>query len=121
RLWSSPALQDENDMYLRLSQAGRWLAQSAGSLHQRQQDAGFLGLFGPDYAAALHRVAEVLEPAHYYHRLHEKSVARQYHNQAALDHLADYLPAENETFRQLSQSLHQPEPAVLAQLATQLQ
>ncbi|MEN3158555.1 family 20 glycosylhydrolase [Alkalimonas sp. NCh-2] len=101
RLWSAAELTDENFLYQRLGQLEPWLAQSVGLQHLQQQDAGLAGLVHADGRAAMQQFILGLEPAHYYHRLHERSVRQQYHNQARLDRLVDFLPAENYQFRQL--------------------
>ncbi|MCH8537837.1 MAG: family 20 glycosylhydrolase [Alkalimonas sp.] len=103
RLWSDSSLNDESFMYQRLEQIEQWLAVSAGMQHLTQQQQGFSSLVSEQGMSALQQFVIALEPAHYYHRLHEKSVLEQYHNQAPLDRLVDVLPAEHFEFRRLSQ------------------
>ena len=103
RLWSARDVTDEQSLYQRLT----WLSKRLNNigLHsQRQQLQGYASL-AADNAQALVSAAEVLEPAHYYHRLHQKSAAGIYHQDAPLNLLADFLPAEHATLRQFEQRL----------------
>lgn len=103
RLWSSASLSDEKSLYQRLESIDDWLARSVHLKHQEQQLNGLLSLVNTDGLVALQQLAIALEPAHYYHRLHEKSVRDDYSKLSPLNRLVDFLPAENFTFRRLHQ------------------
>lgn len=103
RLWSDSTINDEDFMYQRLEHIEHWLASSVGLLHTTQQQNGFSSLISEQGLSALQQFVIALEPAHYYHRLHEKSVREHYHNQAPLNRLVDFLPAEQFQFRRLHQ------------------
>ena len=105
RLWSTAELRDEAKLYQRLEQLEPWLEVSVGLLHLQQQTQGLASLVEPEGLAALQQLVVALEPAHYYHRLHERSVRQQYHNQAPLNRLVDFLPAEQSQLRALEQLL----------------
>ncbi|HBN89535.1 MAG TPA: beta-N-acetylhexosaminidase [Rheinheimera sp.] len=103
RLWSAQDVTDEDSMYQRLG----WLNQRLNhfSLQNiRQQQQGYTALAG-EHSQALATVSEAFEPAHYYHRLHQKSAAGIYHQDAPLNLLADFLPAEQSAVRQFEQRL----------------
>lgn len=124
RLWSPAHINDEHDFYQRLEQVQLWAQQFIGLKSQLQQIQGFKQLVPATYLTDLLTVAETLEPAHYYHRLHEKSVAGLYHQQAPLNQLADFLPAEHQALRHFDQDLAlwltQKKPEQLRQLRQQL-
>ncbi|SEA20829.1 family 20 glycosylhydrolase [Alkalimonas amylolytica] len=105
RLWSVAELTDEDFLYQRLAELEPWLEHSLGLQHRQQQDKGLTTLVQPDGMTAMQQFMVGLEPAHYYHRLHERSVRQQYHNQAPLDRLVDFLPPEHHQLRQLEQLL----------------
>ncbi|MDP4535254.1 family 20 glycosylhydrolase [Alkalimonas collagenimarina] len=107
RLWSAATMTDEDFMYQRLEHIEQWLAYSVDMQHFAQQQKGFASLVKEQGISALQQFVLALEPAHYYHRLHEKSVLDQYHNQAPLDRLVDFLPAEQHEFRRLEQLTQQ--------------
>lgn len=104
RLWSSAVIRDEASLYQRMQRISQQLTAEGSLQHIQQQRAGFTFL-ATDYAGPLEHLAQVLEPAHYYHRLHQKSAAGLYHKAAALNQLVDFLPAENPQLRQFSQVL----------------
>jgi hexosaminidase len=124
RLWSPAHINDEQEFYQRLDQLQLWARDFASLKDQQQQIQGFKQLLPAPYLSDLVSVAETLEPAHYYHRLHEKSVAGFYHQQAPLDQLVDFLPAEHKTMRQFERNvalwLTQKNPEQLKQLKQQL-
>lgn len=124
RLWSPAHINDEQDFYQRLEQTQLWARDFAGLKDQQQQIQGFEQLLPATYLSDLVSVAETLEPAHHYHRLHEKSVAGLYHQQAPQDQLVDFLPAEHQTMRQFERNvalwLTQKKPEQLKQLQQQL-
>ena len=103
RLWSAQDVTDEDSMYQRLD----WLNERLNRFslqNVRQQQQGYTALAG-EYSQALATASEVLEPAHYYHRLHQKSAAGIYHQDAPLNLLADFLPAGQSAVRQFEQRL----------------
>lgn len=125
RLWSAKNKTDEQDFYQRLGQVQLWARDVVGLKDQQQQGQGFKQLIPQAYLSDLQIVAETLEPAHYYHRLHEKSVAGLYHQQAPLNQLVDFLPAEHQAMRRFEQNLAlwllENKPEQLKALQLQLQ
>jgi len=125
RLWSAQSQKDEQDFYQRLDHVQLWAQQFIGLKSQQQQIQGLKQLLPATYLADFLIVAETLEPAHYYHRLHEKSVAGLYHQQAPLNQLVDFLPAEHQAMRRFEQDvalwLEQKKPEQLKRLQQQLQ
>lgn len=125
RLWSAADVTASDSLYQRLEQFKHWATISAGLQVEQQRQAGFNRLAAAANSAALTKLSEILEPAHYYHRLHEKSVAAMYHADAPLDQLADYLSPEHSALRrfdtELQQWLQQPDNAGLSALLQQLQ
>ena len=111
RLWSAQSLQDEQSMYQRLYRVANWAEKSAGLQHNHQQQIALENLLGNAASAteihAMEIFMQLLEPAHYYHRQHEKSAHESYSKADPLDRLADTLPAENETLRQFNNQLAQ--------------
>lgn len=105
RLWSARDLQDENSMYLRANSIANWAEKSIGLLHRQQQLIALQKLAGKNEMAPVKIFSEMLEPAHYYHRQHEKSAYETYSKADPLNRLADALPAENESLRQFNQRL----------------
>lgn len=105
RLWSARDLQDENSMYMRVNSTENWAEKSIGLLHRQKQLTALQKLAGKNEIAPVKIFAEMLEPAHYYHRQHEKSTYETYSKADPLDRLADALPAENESLRQFNQRL----------------
>lgn len=105
RLWSARDLQDENSMYLRVNSIETWAEKSIGLLHRQQQLTALQKLVGENEITPVKIFVEMLEPAHYYHRQHEKSVYETYSKADPLNRLADALPAENESLRQFNQRL----------------
>ena len=105
RLWSARDLQDENSMYMRVNLVAHWAEKSTGLLHRQQQMNALQKLAGKNEITPVKIFAEMLEPAHYYHRQHEKSVYESYSKTDPLDRLVDALPAENDYVRQFNQRL----------------
>ena len=97
---------------------------ATGAFLAEQQAQGFAALVNTQ-AATLAIASQVLEPAHYYHRLHQKSAAGIYHQDAPLNQLVDYLSAEHPQLRRFAKTvqqwLEQPEPEQAAELKQQLQ
>lgn len=105
RLWSARELQDENSMYVRADVVAGWAEKSVGLLHRQQQLNALQKLAGENDITPVKIFAELLEPAHYYHRQHEKSAYETYSKTDPLNRLVDALPVENETLRQFNQRL----------------
>ncbi len=105
RLWSARDLQDENSMYVRLNSVASWAEKSIGLLHRQQQLTALKKLAGKNEITPVKLFADMLEPAHYYHRQHEKSAYETYSKADPLNRLVDALPAENEYLRQFNQRL----------------
>ncbi|MCP8901024.1 beta-N-acetylhexosaminidase [Gilvimarinus xylanilyticus] len=103
RLWSSAQVRDEQSMYLRLDQITQWAEISAGLQHFAQQQAALKKRYPDASLSDLLVLSSALEPAHYYHRHHEKSAHETYSRRDPLNRLADSLPAENKTLRQFNQ------------------
>ena len=124
RLWSDQNKKDEQDFYQRLGAVELWAQTYLGMKNQQQQLQGLKQLVPEAYLDALRTVTETLEPAHYYHRLHEKSVAGLYHRQAPLNQLVDFLPAEHRKMRQFERELalwlQQKKPEQFIRLQQQL-
>ncbi|MBU0914317.1 MAG: beta-N-acetylhexosaminidase [Gammaproteobacteria bacterium] len=125
RLWSAQSKMDEQDLYQRLEHLQLWAQNFIGLKSQQQQIQGLKQLLPAAYLDDFLTLTETLEPAHYYHRLHEKSVAGLYHQQAPLNHLVDFLPAEHQAMRRFEQDvtlwLEQKKPEQLKRLQQQLQ
>lgn len=102
RFWSDPAPGDEAGFYQRLDAAGDWAARSVGLAHQAQHEQALQRLAGAAGLASLKAFCEVLEPAGYYARQHDKKAAGRYHLDEPLDRLADGLPAENRAMQRLA-------------------
>lgn len=109
RLWSARSLQDEKGMYDRLNRVADWAEKSTGLQHKRQQQIALKNLLGSQASAteiqSMETFMQLLEPAHYYHRQHEKSAYETYSKADALNRLVDALPAENEALRQFNLKL----------------
>lgn len=105
RLWSAQELQDENAMYLRKNAVANWAEVSTGLLHRVQSQQALEKLFGKGSLTAVSAFIELLQPAYYYHRQHEKSAYETYSKADPLNRLADALPAENERLRQFERQL----------------
>lgn len=102
RFWSDSASTDESDFYRRLDATSDWAARSVGLAHQDQHERALLRLAGGSNLASLKVFCEVLEPAGYYARQHDKKAAGRYHLDEPLDRLADGLPAENRAMQRLA-------------------
>jgi hexosaminidase len=101
RLWSSPALSDVDNMYQRLFFMDSYSENIIGLMHKQQKLRGFAHFLGSANTQqnmdALLRLAEVIEPAHYYTRHHIKYQQNKYHQLAPLDSFVDFLPVESYT------------------------
>lgn len=107
RLWSAQELQDENAMYLRKNAVAQWAELSTGLLHRVQSQRALEKLLGKASLPAVSVFIELLQPAYYYHRQHEKSAYETYSKADPLNRLADALPVENERLRQFERRLAQ--------------
>lgn len=105
RLWSAQELQDENSMYQRMNAIATWAEKSTGLLHRQQTERALQRLFGSKDIQPAAVFIELLEPAYYYHRQHEKSANESYSKADPLNRLVDALPAENDNLRQFNQRL----------------
>ncbi len=107
RLWSPAQRRDEDSLYRRLETTMTWARQSVGLQDLQQQQNALSRLAGDTNIAPLAVFSEALEPAHYYHRHHEKSAHESYSRQDPLNRLVDALPAENLIARQLLHDWYQ--------------
>jgi hexosaminidase len=105
RLWSARELQDEISMYDRSNLVASLAEKSVGLRHRVQQLDALQRLAAGKNVTPLLVFVEALEPAHYYHRHHEKSTHETYSKLDPLNRLADALPAESETVRVLNKQL----------------
>jgi hexosaminidase len=105
RLWSAQELQDENSMYQRMNAIAAWAEKSTGLLHRQQTERALQRFFGSKDIQPAAVFIELLEPAYYYHRQHEKSANESYSKADPLNRLVDALPAENDSLRQFNQRL----------------
>lgn len=101
RLWSAQDIDDEKNMYQRLAYMDRWGTLSVGLQHQWDGIRNMMRLANQSDITPLQRFAEAVEQAQYYHRHHEKSVNENYDRYDPLNRLADALPPESTTIRQL--------------------
>ncbi len=111
RLWSAQTLLSESGMYERLNSVATWSEKSVGLQHKIQQQLAVKRLLGEQATAteiqAMETFMQLLEPAHYYHRQHEKSAHESYSKADPLDRLVDALPVENEAVREFNLQLEQ--------------
>ena len=105
RLWSDKELKDENFLYQRLSGIDQWAEIALGLQHKTQQTDALVKLFPKGLQADALAFSAVLEPAHYYHRHHEKSVNETYSRRDSLHRFADSLPVESIALRDFRQLL----------------
>ena len=105
RLWSDEMLRDEDFLYQRMDAIDQWAISTLGLRHQRQKAAALQRLFPQQLQAEARALSAVLEPAHYYHRHHEKSANETYSRRDPLNRLADSLPVESLALRELRQLL----------------
>lgn len=99
RLWSKQQLSDVDNMYQRLFFMDGYSANIIGLLHNKQMLNGFSNFLGnantKQNIDALMRLAQLVEPAHYYTRHHIKYQQDKYHQLAPLDSFVDFLPVES--------------------------
>ncbi len=95
RMWSDKSLRDEQSMYDRLQAVSLALTAYTTLQFSNKPSLQFIEPLGSDLDFALAMVSRSLEPAHYYHRHHEKSANESYSRQDRLDRLVDILPSES--------------------------
>jgi hexosaminidase len=99
RLWSQPQINNIDNMYQRLISMDKYAEKILGLQHKLQQRNGFSRLINVRYPEAkvnsLVRLAQLVEPAHYYTRHHIKYLQGKYHQLAALDSFVDFLAVES--------------------------
>jgi hexosaminidase len=97
RLWSSPEVQDAGSMYTRLDFLGRrleWL----GLTHRSAMVVAFYRMAGKNEIAALHTLADILEPVKDYERM--SSLKTAWNFRSPLNRLVDIaLPESDEARR----------------------
>jgi hexosaminidase len=110
RLWSSAIINDVPNMYKRLDTIEKYARQVIDLQHKQQRLMGFGKFLGVNYSdetmTALSIISALFEPAHYYTRHHIKYQQEQYHQQARLDNLVDFLPVESSVLIKLSQTIN---------------
>ncbi|MDO3388604.1 beta-N-acetylhexosaminidase [Gilvimarinus sp. SDUM040013] len=107
RLWSDAAVTDEMSMQRRLNAVSMWSAKSVGLQHFAQQQT-LLAKLAPHLAVdTLLTFSSAIEPAHYYHRHHEKSEKETYSRRDSLNRFADALPSQSNPALQFSQHVTQ--------------
>ncbi|WP_020207599.1 beta-N-acetylhexosaminidase [Gilvimarinus chinensis] len=99
RLWSPADLRDERNMYQRLDNVSQWAAESVGLQHFIEQKNALKKRYPALPLQTLLTASSAMEPAHYYHRHHEKSVHETYSRRDPLDRFVDSLPAESKSVR----------------------
>lgn len=112
RLWSAQDRRDEVDLYQRLETTMTWARMSVGVQDQQQREIALRRLAAGAGIEPLAIFSEALEPAHYYHRQHQKSVSETYSKADHLNQLVDALPAENN-FKQNQLAIFENELSVL--------
>ena len=98
RLWSSPEVQDAGSMYTRLDMLGRrleWL----GLTHRSVMVLAFYRMAGTNEIAALHTLADVVEPVKDYARI--SSLKTVWDFRGPLNRLVDIAPPESDQARRL--------------------
>jgi hexosaminidase len=96
RLWSSPEVQDTGSMYTRLDQLNRrleWL----GLTHKSSMLLAFYRMAGTNDIAALHTLADVVEPVKDYTRMNSLKTAWDF--RGPLNRLVDIAPPESDQAR----------------------
>ncbi|EMH4163258.1 beta-N-acetylhexosaminidase [Pluralibacter gergoviae] len=101
RLWSAQDVNDTDNMYQRLQAIDGWSTVSVGLRQHAEQQVQFTRLANGADTLPLAILAQALEPAHYYTRQHLKFQAGNYTQFEPLNRLADALPPESTTLRNL--------------------
>lgn len=105
RLWSAQDVTDENNMYRRLSAVDAWSAVSVGLQQHAQSQLQMMRLSNSSDTLPLQLLAQTLEPAQYYTRMHLKFRAGRYSLHEPLNRLADALPSESDKIRELDRQI----------------
>ncbi|WGL16150.1 family 20 glycosylhydrolase [Microbulbifer bruguierae] len=116
RLWSGNSLQDEDALYQRMNAIDHWAATAVGLQHHTQQLATLKKLFPENLQSHALALSAVLEPAHYYHRHHEKSANETYSRRDPLNRFVDSLPVESaalQPLRRFAENLPEDPQAVI--------
>ena len=113
RLWSSPEVNDEDDMYQRLGVLDTYAAQQIGLHHHQQlrqrinQLSAHMPALSDKASETLLRFSQLIEPAHYYTLQHLAYLRNEYHQLASQDKLVDVLPVESLTLKALDRQIRQ--------------
>ncbi|PLR30242.1 beta-N-acetylhexosaminidase [Chimaeribacter coloradensis] len=107
RLWSARDVQDEQNMYQRLAAVDAWSVVSVGLQQHAETARQFTRLAQSTQIAPLQVLAEAIEPAQYYTRLHLKFQAGNYHQFEPLNRFADALPPESDEVRRMNLEVQQ--------------
>lgn len=105
RLWSAPDVTDEANMYRRLAAVDSWSVVSVGLRQHAQSQLQMMRLANSSDIIPLQIFAQALEPAQWYTRQHLKSQAGHDTLAEPLNRLADILPAESDSVRELDQQV----------------
>ncbi|MEN5018206.1 family 20 glycosylhydrolase [Erwinia sp. Eh17-17] len=105
RLWSASDVTDEQNMYQRLAAVDGWSAVSVGLQQHTQAQVQMTRLANSSDTLALEIFAQALEPAQWYTRQHLKYRAGHYTQAEPLNRLADVLPAESNSVRELDRQV----------------
>lgn len=107
RLWSDASVNDPASMQARLNAVSAWSVQSVGLAHTQQQRENLARLAPSASVDTLLAFSSALEPAHYYHRHHEKSEKETYSRRDPLDRIADALPSQSTSAMDFAQHVEQ--------------
>lgn len=107
RLWSARDVQDEQNMYQRLAAVDAWSVVSVGLQQHAETARQFTRLAQSTQIAPLQVLAEAIEPAQYYTRLHLKFQVGNYHQFEPLNRFADALPPESDEVRRMNLEVQQ--------------
>ena len=102
RLWSSPEVQDPGSMYTRLGKLS-WRLEWLGLTHRSSMTPALHRLSGTDDIAALHTLAEVVEPMKDYARI--SSLKGTWDFRAPLNRLVDIARPESDQARRFRDSV----------------
>jgi hexosaminidase len=109
RLWSPKEFINVDNMYQRLFFIDSYSRDIIGLMHHEQMRKGFSKLLGSHTSEsnidALVRLAESVEPAHYYTRHHIKYQQNKYHQLAPLESFVDFLPVESYALIELNKMI----------------
>jgi hexosaminidase len=102
RLWSPPEVQDPGSMYARLDELG-WRLEWLGLTHRSNLISALHRMAGTDHIAALHTLAEVVEPVKDYARM--DSLKTVWDFRAPLNRLVDVANPESNQARHFRDSV----------------